>query len=133
MRGSLDRPTTNCDDPCGCRGTVIIPHSHLSNIRQRQPYGTTKWYADYHRRNAVESANSQLRNDQALERGYTRVFGRLKNAFLLGFTIFAHNQACILNHFHLRGQDVPDTFRLTHRPLAPQHAWNSGQRGSSDG
>ncbi|WP_161894481.1 hypothetical protein [Gordonia spumicola] len=119
MRGSQDRPTTTCASRCGCSGTVTLPDSYLPNIRQRNPYGTTKWFKDYYRRNAVESANSQLRDAQPLERGYTRVFGRIKNAFLLGFTIFAHNQRCIVNHFHLRRQNVPPQFPLTHRPLTP--------------
>ncbi|WP_347957095.1 hypothetical protein [Gordonia aichiensis] len=81
------------------------------------PYGTTEWLSDYYRRNAVETTNSQLHNDQPLERGYTRVFGHVKTAFLLGFTIFAHNQSCIVNHFHKAGQDVPQAYAITHQPL----------------
>ena len=104
---------TTCNGPCRCSGTVTLP-----NIRQRHPYGTTRWCQDYFRRNAVESANSQLRGDQHFERGYTRVFVRIKNAFLLGFTIFAHNQTCITNHFRLRGQNVPAEYPIVHRQLA---------------
>ncbi|WP_341258440.1 hypothetical protein [Gordonia malaquae] len=117
MRGPMDLPTTNCTDSCSCRGTCTIPDTYEPNVRQRHPYGTTAWLSDYYHRNAVETANSQLRNAQPLERGYTRVFGRIKTAFLLGFTIFAHNQSCIVNHFHKTGHDVPQAYAITHRPL----------------
>lgn len=105
MRAPQDRFTTDCSGgKCGCSGTFTRDNDFMPNIRQRTPYGTTAWNADYHRRNAVESANSNLRRDYSFDRGYTRVFGRIKNAVLLGFLIFAHNYSCITKHFLTRGK-----------------------------
>ncbi|WP_336792183.1 hypothetical protein [Gordonia malaquae] len=132
MRGSQDRPTTSCSEGCGCNGTVTLDDSYLPNIRQRHPYGTTKWLKDYHRGNAVESANSQLRGGQPFVRGYTRVFGLIKTAFLLGFTIFAHNHACIVNHYRLRREAVPAGFPIAHRPPTTQTTHTNVTLGSRE-
>ncbi|GAB92753.1 hypothetical protein GORHZ_191_00120 [Gordonia rhizosphera NBRC 16068] len=36
----------------------------------------------------------------------------MKNAFLLGFTIFAYNYECITNHFRTRGLAIPPEYPI---------------------
>lgn len=116
MRAAQDRPTTSCKpEGCGCSATVTVPDTFQPNLRQRSPYGSRRWARDYGRRNAVESANSALRTEHGLKRSYTRVLGLVKTAFLLGFTIFAYNQARIIGHFASRGLPIPDSYRIAHR------------------
>lgn len=123
LRAPQDRPTTTCTagEPCGCGGTVTLEDNHFPNIRQRNAYGTTAWHKDYHRRNLVETANSQIRLPGALRRGYTRVFGRIKNALLIGFTIFAHNHHCIVNFYRARSLPIPNQFTVID-PVATESA-----------
>ncbi|WP_139104604.1 hypothetical protein [Gordonia sp. UCD-TK1] len=119
MKNRLTHPVTECDDKdCGCSRSTILADDYMPNIRQRSIYGTTDWNKDYHRRNAVEAANSALRTQFHLDRGYTRVFGRVKNAFLLAFTIFAYNYDCITSHFRSRGLTVPAEYPIV--KMAPR-------------
>lgn len=113
MQERLTRPVTECnDEKCGCSLSVTLHDDYRPNIRQRNIYGTTDWNKDYHRRNAVEAANSALRTEFRLDRGYTRVFGLVKNAFLLGFTLFAYNYECITDHFRTRRLAVPPEYPI---------------------
>lgn len=124
MKERLTRPVTECnDEKCGCSLSVTLRDDYFPNIRQRNLYGTTDWNQDYHRRNAVEAANSALRTEFRMDRGYTRVFGRVKNAFLLGFTLFAYNHECITNHFRTRRLAIPAAYPITKMapPKLPAH------------
>ena len=61
-------------------------------LRQKHPYGTSKWKAAYNRRPHVESANALIKTHfAAVRRGYSRVFGLAAQALLLAFTLAASN------------------------------------------
>ncbi len=88
------RPTTGCrhGTPCGCGKTLTLPPDTLAWTWQRHIWGTTDWARDYGRRAAVESSNAEIKIHRAhLDRGHTRVFGTLKNAILIAFTLAAVN------------------------------------------
>lgn len=119
MKNHLTHPVTECHDKdCGCSRSIVLADDYMPNIRQSSIFGTTDWNKDYHRRNAVEAANSALRTQFHVDRGYTRVFGRVKNAFLLAFTIFAYNYECITSYFRSRGLTVPAEYPIAE--IAPR-------------
>ena len=61
-------------------------------LAQRIPYGTTAWRISMGRRQVVESVNAALKGSFVdLNRGFFRVFGRVKTSVLLGFTLAAFN------------------------------------------
>lgn len=89
-------PTSNCKkgQSCACGKTVTLGPSASDRlqIRQRELYGTTRWKLSYSRRNAVESANSLLKNHYArLTRGSTQVRGTHRTAILLALIIATVN------------------------------------------
>jgi hypothetical protein len=76
---------------CTCGRSVRVGDQFLQT-RQRNTYGTTQWKADYGRRSGIESAHSMYKGHiTKIERGFTRVFGLIKNAILLTFTLAATN------------------------------------------
>jgi hypothetical protein len=78
--------------PCCTQATITVPNEHNVRIRQKHPYGTTKWKAAYNRRPHVESANSLIKTHfAAVRRGYMHVFGLAAQALLLAFTLAAAN------------------------------------------
>lgn len=102
MRGnSAHSVTTSCSpEGCGCGSTLTLGPDDFITVRQREVYGTTRWRADYGRRSAVESGNAVIRTHHSLlARGSTRVFGTVKNAFLLAFIIGAANIALIASRY----------------------------------
>lgn len=97
------RPTTNCTqgEPCSCavRHTLGIEHLHL---RQRHPYGTTKWLADYGRRNNVETANGLFKTDVI---GFTkksiRAFGTFKHGLWCALAAAVINMHLVASRYGL--------------------------------
>jgi hypothetical protein len=78
--------------PCCTQATLTVPAEHNVRIRQKHPFGTTKWKHAYNRRPAVETANSLIKTHFAtVRRGYTQVFGLEAQALLLAFTLVAAN------------------------------------------
>jgi hypothetical protein len=83
-----------------CGITVTIGPSNHASTRQREVWGTTAWTHDYGRRSVVESSNAELKHHRlALVRGFTRVFGTIKNSLLIAFAIVGVNVA-ILRTWH---------------------------------
>ena len=94
MRASPLLPQTNCKrgQKCECGKTITLSSSDVARTRQREPWGTSRWFIDYSRRYAVEAANSIVKyHFLALRRHFTRVFGTAKNAFLVAFAVAAAN------------------------------------------
>lgn len=80
-----EKPLTDCEQgvPCMCGKSITVPPRFLA-VRQREVYGTDHWKADYGRRSLIESAHSQFKGHTSnIQRGFTRVFGRVKNAILV--------------------------------------------------
>ena len=86
-------PETLCTPGNGCTcGASITIKEELLKSRQRNRFGTRKWLADYGRRSLVENYNSMIRGDITdIRRGYTRVFGTVKNGLLMTFAMAAVN------------------------------------------
>lgn len=102
MRLSHARPTTACTPgkPCGYGLTVTVAPTDHPRERQRTVWNSTAWAQDYHRRNAIESTNAELKTHRMrLERGFTRVFGTVKNNLLLAFAMLGYNLVK-LRHWH---------------------------------
>ena len=94
MRLSYDHPTTTCvkGEPCACGRTVTIAPDMYPRERQTHPWGTTDWAAAYYRRTAIESTNAELKTHRSsFRRGFTRVFGTIKNTMLFAFAIAGTN------------------------------------------
>lgn len=109
MRLPHTKPMTHCvpGEPCACSKTFTAA---ADTVRFRQPrrYGTTSWLADYSRRNAVESSNSNLKvHHGSLRRGITRVFGLAKNSLFLGMIIAASNMRLIMARAGIDPMDPP--------------------------
>lgn len=86
-------PETLCRPGNGCTcGKSITIKEELLKSRQRSKFGTREWSADYGRRSLVENYNSMIRGDITdIRRGYTRVFGTVKNGLLMTFAMAAVN------------------------------------------
>lgn len=98
MRAPHARPLTTCipGEPCAC-GTTITLRGDQARERQRHPYGTTRWLADYSRRSAVESYNASLKyHHGSLRRGSIRVFGQTKNTLFVAILVAATNARIIV-------------------------------------
>ncbi|MGC2976278.1 hypothetical protein ACPUD8_11250 [Brevibacterium sp. FAM 25378] len=95
------RPTLDCD-PHGCACSIaptLGPDDHLQ-IRQRHPYGTQQWKADYNRRNHVESYNASIKfHHSRLARGSTRVLGTNKTGILVALLVAANNIEVLLSAY----------------------------------
>jgi len=93
MRRSRRTPliTLGTESSKCCTGTMSVAPSELA-LHQKIPFGTTAWRISMGRRQVVESANAALKGAFVdLERGFFRVFGRVKMTVLLGFTVAAYN------------------------------------------
>ena len=93
MRASRNSPLVRLRDgstSC-CSGILSVTPVELP-LAQRIPYGTTAWRISMGRRQVVESVNAALKGSFVdLNRGFFRVFGRVKTSVLLGFTLAAFN------------------------------------------
>ncbi len=58
---------------------------------QTIPYGTPAWKASYHRRNAVEGVNGQLKNRFGFDRGWVKAFGNTAADFAVTAAVVAYN------------------------------------------
>ena len=87
--------------------------------RQPEPWRSTAWATAYFRRVGVESLNAELKTHRMdLRRGFTRVFGAIKNTLLLAFA-FAATNIRILREWHAK-RDLPDPWASAlHEPAAP--------------
>lgn len=104
MRLPYSVPTTACvkGEPCACGKTVTITPDMYPRERQDAAWGSTDWVTAYYRRVGIESFNAELKTHRLdLRRGFTRVFGRVKNAFLLAFA-FAGVNVRILAAWHAK-------------------------------
>lgn len=113
LRLRHDRPTTNCTpgEPCACGKTVTISPDESPRERMPQPWGTTAWAAAYHRRSAIESANAEIKTHRlAMRRGFTRVFGTVRNTLLLVFA-FAGVNVRLLRDWHAT-RELPDPWAI---------------------
>ncbi len=93
MRASRRAPLVEVADGVAhcCSGTISLAPTELA-LWQRIPFGTTAWRISYGRRQVVESVNAALKGAFVdLARGFFRVFGQVKMAVLLGFTLAAYN------------------------------------------
>ena len=64
----------------------------MAGMRQRSLFGTWKWVHDYGRRVAVEASNSYVKTHSTdVNRGFSRVFGRVKNQLLV-------TMACVVSN-----------------------------------
>jgi hypothetical protein len=121
MRLPNNRPTTTCTpgELCACGITVTIGPLDHASTRQREVYGTTPWTNDYGRRSVVESSNAELKHHRlTLVRGFTRVFGTIKNSLLIAFAVVGVNVA-ILRTWHAR-RLLPDPWaEFLEEPQAP--------------
>lgn len=80
------------EESCSCGATITVPPDWLAKHRQRYPWGTSAWAADYSRRSAVESFFALLDvHDQQVQRSYTKVFGLTPNSILIAFALAAIN------------------------------------------
>ncbi|WP_315093452.1 transposase [uncultured Cellulomonas sp.] len=104
MRANFDRPTTNCTpgEECGCGTTVVVHAEEQARERQRIPFGTTEWAASYGRRSAIEHFNAEIKGNRGvrIERGFTRVYGAVKNQVLVTFALVGANVR-LLRDWHI--------------------------------
>lgn len=104
MRLPYSVPTTACvkGEPCACGKTVTITPDMYPRERQEAAWGSTDWVSAYYRRVGIESFNAELKTHRLdLRRGFTRVFGRVKNTVLLAFA-FAGVNVRILAAWHAK-------------------------------
>lgn len=119
MRLPYTVPTTNCvkGKPCACGKTVTISPDMYPRERQDAAWGSSDWVSAYYRRVGIESFNAELKTHRLdLRRGFTRVFGRAKNAFLLAFALAGVNVR-ILAAWHAK-RALPDPWGTA---LGEQH------------
>jgi hypothetical protein len=75
-----------------CPATTVSVSAGDLPLQQQCIAGTTAHSISMSRRNAVKSANGNLkRNFTNVDRGYARVFGTVKVAFLFAFTLAGLN------------------------------------------
>lgn len=89
-------------EECSCSRTLTLGPTLQDGmkLRQHHPYGTTRWKADFGRRNNVESGNAVIKHHHAsLRRGSVRVFGRVKTMILLAFILGAANLRLVLSRY----------------------------------
>lgn len=134
MRLSASKhPTTECEPgiPCSCGARITVDKTYIRE-RQRHLWGTTRWLADYGRRNSVESANSMLKTHTAgFRRGSIRVFGLEKSSIWLAMVVAAINIHLLASRYRIEPADpAPSaTPPIERRPgTAPLHQI-VGQRG----
>ncbi len=104
MRLPYTVPTTNCvkGEPCACGKTVTISPDMYPRERQDSAWGSSDWVNAYYRRVGIESLNAELKTHRLdLRRGFTRVFGRVKNTILLAFA-FAGFNVRVLTSWHAK-------------------------------
>ena len=78
--------------PCCTQATLTVPDEVTVRLRQKHPYGTSRWKPAYNQRPHVESAKALIKTHFAsVARGYSRVFGLAAQALLLAFTLAASN------------------------------------------
>lgn len=109
MRLPYDRPTTTCviGEPCACGKTVTVSPDMSPRERQTHAWGTTDWATAYYRRSAIESTNAEIKTHRMnLRRGFTRVFGTIKNTLLFAFALAGAN-VMILRTWHAV-RNIPD-------------------------
>lgn len=105
--------STTCieGEECSCSRTLVLgpTTSDHMKVRQRHLFGTTKWRADYGRRNNVESGNSILKHHHVkVSRGSVRVFGSIKTMILLAFVFGAANVRLVMSRYRLDpGDELP--------------------------
>lgn len=85
--------TTTCNENvCGCSATVILTLDDELGTRQKFLFGTTLWKASYGRRNAIESANANLKWHHGFwSRRTVRLIGTLRSGIAYAFLIAANN------------------------------------------
>ncbi|RNI23781.1 hypothetical protein EFY87_05725 [Flexivirga caeni] len=109
-------PTTNCvrGEQCSCSTRKTLGREYL-RLRQRHRYGTTRWLADYGRRNSVESANSIFKvHEIGFTKNTVRVFGRLKHG------LWAALAAAVINlHLVETGYGIEPCGQLPAGPIEP--------------
>jgi hypothetical protein len=124
MRLSLARPVTTCTagKPCACALTTTVTPTDHPRERQRTVWGSNAWAKDYHRRNGIESTNSELKTHHMnMERGFTRVFGKVKNILLLAFAILGYNLVKLRNWHAMRYLPGPCRRWIRSTDGAPHH------------
>ncbi|WP_208749194.1 hypothetical protein [Arthrobacter sp. PM3] len=89
------------------------------DLRQWPHFPTTKWLLSYHRRNAVESVNAEIKTHRGdIKRGYTHVFGLSKHTILMAFGFAATNIHILRDwHFNRHEQD-PWSTQLKNRGIS---------------
>lgn len=117
MRGSLNRPTTNCRPgaKCGCDGTFTIdPNTWESRPDiawrelQQPTYGTAEHAKSYFRRVAVESFHAELKTHRGrLGRSFTRIFGKNRNSIAIAILIGAVNIRIVRDGYAIHDPFAP--------------------------
>lgn len=121
LRLAHTRPTTNCSQSaaCACGKTVTITPQDSPRERMPQPWGTTDWAAAYYRRSAIESTNAELKNHRLdIGKGFTRVFGVVRNTLLCAFAFAGMNVRMIRDWHALRHLPDPWAVQLGEADLA---------------
>lgn len=104
MRLPHTRPTTTCNSgsPCACGKTVTVTPDQSPRERMPAAWGTTDWAAAYHRRSAIESTNAEAKTHRLdIGRGFTRVFGTVRNTLLSAFA-FAGMNVRMIRDWHAK-------------------------------
>lgn len=115
-------PTSRCvrGEPCSCSVRKTVGRVHV-RLRQRHHYGTTRWLADYGRRNSVESANAMLKTHViGFEKKTIRVFGKLKHGLWCALSAAMINLSLIASRYGLEPSDESPQDLI--EPLEPAHA-----------
>lgn len=121
MRLPHTRPATSCtsSSQCACSKTVTIGPGQSARERQPRPWGTTDWAIAYGRRSAIESGNAELKTHRLnIRRGFTRVFGAVRNTLLIAFAIAGMNVRLLREWHSVRRLADPRAFYLSEADLA---------------
>jgi hypothetical protein len=91
MRNRLEAPLVTLPEGKQPPATISAPAAGLP-LQQRLTAGTTAHAISMSRRNAVEAMNGMLKEGfTSIGNGHSRVFGTVKNAFLVAFTLVGLN------------------------------------------
>jgi len=93
------------------RRTVTVTPDQSPRERMPAAWGTTDWAAGYHRRSAIESTNAEAKTHRLdIGRGFTRVFGTVRNTLLTAFA-FAGMNVRLLRDWHAKRR-LPDPWAV---------------------
>lgn len=102
--------------PCACGTQPTLGPDADRNIRQRYPYGSTKWFASYSRRSAIEGNNANLTTQFANlgSRKSIRVTRNIaKRTWLTCFGLIGAVVRLIRSRYETSPSEVPPGEQLT--------------------